>query len=182
MTKMQIEASISEADIGQIKAGLPVDFTVDTYPSDTFRGTVSQVRLQPTEDSNVVMYTVVVSISNDDLRLLPGMTSYITIKVDEKDDVLKLPNMAFQFRPVSPDVRMGKKSNAEKIRLRQERKDLKKNEAVIYKLVDNKPVATKVVKGISNLVSTEIVSGVNEGDVIVMEDLTTKVPTKRRGP
>lgn len=182
LTKMQIEASISEADIGQIKAGLPVDFTVDTYPSDTFRGTVSQVRLQPTEDSNVVMYTVVVSISNDDLRLLPGMTSYITIKVDEKDDVLKLPNMAFQFRPVSPDVRMGKKSNAEKIRLRQERKDLKKNEAVIYKLVDNKPVATKVVKGISNLVSTEIVSGVNEGDVIVMEDLTTKVPTKRRGP
>ena len=98
------------------------------------------------------------------------------------NDVLKLPNMAFQFRPVSPDVRMGKKSNAEKIRLRQERKDLKKNEAVIYKLVDNKPVATKVVKGISNLVSTEIVSGVNEGDVIVMEDLTTKVPTKRRGP
>ena len=182
LTKMQIEASVSEADIGPIKAGLPVEFTVDTYPADTFSGTVSQVRLQPTEDSNVVMYTVVVSISNDDLRLLPGMTAYITINVDERDDVLKLANMAFQFRPVTPNTNNGKKSNIDKMRIREERKELKKNEAIVYKLVNDTPVATKVVKGISNLVYTEIVSGLKEGDSVVTEDLTTKVSVKRGGP
>lgn len=182
LTKMQIEANISEADIGQIKEGLPVSFTVDTYPADSFEGTVSQVRLQPTEDSNVIMYTVIVRIPNDDLRLLPGMTAYITVKVDERNDVLKLPNTAFQFRPMSSDSEIGKKSNAERLKIQQERKNLKKNEAVLYKLVDNKPVAQKVVKGISNLVETEIVSGLNEGDVIVTEDLTTKVSVRRGGP
>lgn len=180
LTKMQIEASVSEADIGQIKAGLPVDFTVDTFPADTFHGTVSQVRLQPTESSNVVMYTVVVSISNDDLRLLPGMTAYITINVQEKDGVLRLPNMAFQYRPVVAGELSSNKSNIERAKIRLERQDLKPNEAVLYRDEANKPVPVKVVKGLSNLLYTEILSGLNEGDKVIMEDLTTKV-TKRRG-
>lgn len=182
LTKMQIEAKISEADIGQIRQDLPVSFTVDTFPNDTFKGYVSQIRLQPSEDSNVVMYTVVISISNDDLKLLPGMTAYVTIKVQEKDDILRLPNMAFQYRPVVAGRQAGKKSNVERAKIKMERQDLKPNEAFLYREVDNKPVAVKVTKGISNLLMTEIVSGLAEGDKVIMEDLTTKVSVKRGGP
>lgn len=182
LTKMQIEAKISEADIGQIRQDLPVSFTVDTFPNDTFKGYVSQIRLQPSEDSNVVMYTVVISISNDDLKLLPGMTAYVTIKVQEKDDILRLPNMAFQYRPVVAGRQTGKKSNVERAKIKMERQDLKPNEAFLYREVDNKPVAVKVTKGISNLLMTEIVSGLAEGDKVIMEDLTTKVSVKRGGP
>ena len=182
LTKMQIEAKISEADIGQIKTGLPVTFTVDTFPADTFKGTVDQVRLQPSEDSNVVMYTVVITISNDDLRLLPGMTAYVTITVEEKPDVLKLQNTAFQFRPVVAGEVSAKKSNAERQKIIQERKSLKPNEAVIYVLKDKMPVARKVKKGISNLLETEIVEGLAPEETVVLEDLTTKVTVKRGGP
>lgn len=176
LTKMQIEAQISEADIGQIKQGLPVDFTVDTFPSDTFKGTVSQVRLQPTEDSKVVMYTVVISISNDDLRLLPGMTAYVTITVQEKRDVLKLQNMAFQFHPAEKDAKRktkgNRRSNEERRRIIRERKSLKPDQAIVYVLENGAPVARTVTKGISNLLDTEIRDGLNEGDQVVLEDLT----------
>ena len=182
LTKMQIEAKISEADIGQIKAGLPVTFTVDTFPSDVFKGTVDQVRLQPSEDSNVVMYTVVITISNDDLRLLPGMTAYVTITVEEKKDILKLQNMAFQFRPVTAGEVSGKKSNVERQKIIQERKSLQPNEAIVFVLKDNKPVPRKVKKGISNLVETEVTEGLTANDKVVLEDLTTKVTVKRGGP
>ena len=182
LTKMQIEAKISEADIGQIKAGLPVNFTVDTFPSDIFKGTVEQVRLQPSEDSNVVMYTVVITISNDDMRLLPGMTAYVTIAVEEKKDILKLQNMAFQFRPVVAGEVSGKKSNVERQKIIQERKSLQPNEAIVFVLKDNKPVARKVKKGISNLVETEVTEGLSVNDKVILEDLTTKVTVKRGGP
>lgn len=184
LTKMQIEAEISEADIGQIKPGLSVDFTVDTFPTDVFKGTVSQVRLQPTEDSNVVMYTVVISISNDDLRLLPGMTAYVTITVEEKPSVLKLQNMAFQFRPVvQGQIKSTQRiSNADRQRLIQERKSLKPNQEIVYVLEDKKPVARKVTKGISNLLETEITEGLKEGEKVILEDLTTTVSFKRGGP
>ena len=176
LTKMQIEAQISEADIGQIKQGLPVDFTVDTFPSDTFKGTVSQVRLQPTEDSKVVMYTVVISISNDDLRLLPGMTAYVTITVQEKRDTLKLQNMAFQFRPSEKGVKTKKKgnrrSNEERRRIIRERKSLKPDQAIVYVLENGAPAARTVTKGISNLLDTEILDGLKEGDKVVLEDLS----------
>lgn len=181
LTKMQIEANVSEADIGEIKAGLPVDFTVDTFPADTFRGTVSQIRLQPTEDSNVVMYTVVVSISNDDLRLMPGMTAYINIKVQEKENVLRLQNMAFQYRPNSASSSSSRnKSNVERARIMMKRQDLKPNEAVVYLLENNEPVAQKVTKGISNLLYTEITEGLNEGDKVVIEDLNPDAGGKQR--
>ena len=182
LTKMQIEASISEADIGQIKTGLPVTFTVDTFPSDTFHGTVEQVRLQSSESSNVVMYTVVITISNDDLRLLPGMTAYVTITVEEKQNVLKLQNTAFQFRPVVAGSVSGKKSNAERQKIIQERKSLKPDEAIVFVLRDNNPVPRKVKKGISNLLETEIKEGLTADDKVVLEDLTTKVTVKRGGP
>lgn len=181
LTKMQIEADISEADIGQIKSGLPVIFTVDTFPADEFNGIVSQVRLQPTEDSNVVMYTVIINIDNSSLKLLPGMTAYVTIKVEEKENILRLPNTAFQYRPVVAGQR-AKMTNADRERIKRERQDLKQNEAFVYREVDNKPVKVKVTKGIQNLTFTEILEGLDEGEQIITEDLTTKVNFSRRGP
>lgn len=98
LSKMQIETSVSEADIGVIKEGQPVSFTVDAYPTMQFEGVVRQIRLSPTTTSNVVVYTVVIDVDNSDLRLMPGMTAFVTIIVSEKLDVNKAQNAAFLVR------------------------------------------------------------------------------------
>ena len=98
LTKMQIETAVSEADIGVIKDNQPVSFTVDAYPTETFKGVVKQIRLSPTTTSNVVVYTVVIDVDNSDLRLMPGMTAFVTIIISERDNVWKAPNAAFLIR------------------------------------------------------------------------------------
>ena len=98
LTKMQIETAVSEADIGVIKDGQPVTFTVDAYPTETFDGVVRQIRLSPTTTSNVVVYTVVIDVDNTDLRLMPGMTAFVTIIISEKDNVWRAANSAFLVR------------------------------------------------------------------------------------
>ena len=99
LTKMQVEASIDEADIGQIEEGQKVSFTVDAYPDDTFSGVVRQKRLKPEIVSNVVTYTVIVDVPNPDLKLMPGMTASITVLIDERRGVLKIPSRALSFQP-----------------------------------------------------------------------------------
>ena len=86
LSKMQIETAVSEADIGMIKEGQPVTFTVDAYPNQTFKGNVHQIRLSPTTVSNVVVYTVVIDVDNADLRLMPGMTAFVTVLIDTAKD------------------------------------------------------------------------------------------------
>ena len=98
LTKMQIETAVSEADIGVIQEGQPVTFTVDAYPTETFDGVVRQIRLSPTTTSNVVVYTVVIDVDNSDLRLMPGMTAFVTIIISEKENVWKAANAAFLVR------------------------------------------------------------------------------------
>ena len=98
LTKMQIETSVSEADIGVIKEGQTVSFTVDAYPTETFQGIVRQIRLSPTTTSNVVVYTVVINVDNTDLRLMPGMTAFVTIIISERENVWKTSNSAFLIR------------------------------------------------------------------------------------
>ncbi len=98
LSQMQIETSVSEADIGVIKEGQTVSFTVDAYPTQTFHGIVRQIRLSPTTTSNVVVYTVVIDVDNSDLRLMPGMTAFVTIVIDEKYDVFKVQNAALLLR------------------------------------------------------------------------------------
>ena len=99
LKQMQVETRIDEADIGRIRPGLPVRFTVDAFPDDTFEGSVSQVRLEPIVDQNVVTYTTVMHTRNDDLRLRPGMTANVTVMVDTRTAVLKVPNGALRFKP-----------------------------------------------------------------------------------
>lgn len=99
LKQMQVETRIDEADIGRVHVGLPVEFSVDAFPDVTFRGTVSQVRLEPVTDQNVVTYTTVIQTRNDDLQLRPGMTANVTVQVESRTGVLEVPNAALRFRP-----------------------------------------------------------------------------------
>src|SRR5207247_1679033 len=100
LTKMQVETSVAEADVGQIKLDQPVTFTVDAFPNETFTGNVVQVRKAAQVTQNVVTYTVVVAVENPGGRLLPGMTANVKLIVGEKANVLKVPTAALRFRPV----------------------------------------------------------------------------------
>src|SRR4051794_30904832 len=99
LTKMQIEAAVSEADVGGIEVGQQVDFSVDAFPGRTFRGSVSQVRYAPVTNQNVVTYTSSVDVSNPDLKLRPGMTATASIITAQRNQALKIPNAALRFRP-----------------------------------------------------------------------------------
>ena len=101
---MQVEASIDEADIGGVRQGQTARFTVDAFPTDTFAGTVKQIRLLPITTNSVVKYTVIVTVENNDLKLLPGMTANISIVVDERKDVLMVPSIALSFVPPAENM------------------------------------------------------------------------------
>ncbi len=98
LSKMQIETAVSEADIGMIRVGMPVTFTVDAYPHMVFRGNVQQIRLSPTAISNVVVYTVVIDVDNEDLKLMPGMTAFVTVVVANAKDAWKTKNSGLLMR------------------------------------------------------------------------------------
>jgi len=99
LTQMQVQANVDEADIGQLKTAQPVDFTVDAYPNEIFKGSVRQMRLQPVVTSNVVTYTVIVNAPNPEKKLMPGMTANITVLVQKVDSVLTVPGKALRFTP-----------------------------------------------------------------------------------
>lgn len=112
LSKMQIDTSFAEADIGNIKEGQTVKFNVDAFPNRNFEGVVKQVRLNSTNTSNVVTYNVVVSVDNSDQKLLPGMTAYVNIAVASKQQVLLVPNAALRYKPKNSDN--GRKNGADK--------------------------------------------------------------------
>lgn len=156
LTKMQIDSSVVEADIGKITAGLPVEFTVDAYPDVTFKGNVSVIRNAPIIVQNVVTYDVVVKVSNPELKLKPGMTANISIIYSIKKDVLKIPNAALRYTPSE-----AKKSGAK----------APKGPGV-WVLENSKPVRVKVTTGISDGNYTEVVSGdLKEGQELILESL-----------
>jgi HlyD family secretion protein len=99
LSVMQINTNVAEADVGKIKVEQPVRFTVDAFPGRRFEGKVAQIRLSPIIQQNVVTYNVVVSVDNRDLKLMPGMTAYIYIDVDKREDALLVPSAALRFRP-----------------------------------------------------------------------------------
>jgi HlyD family secretion protein len=99
LARMQVKASVDEADIGKITNDVQVSFTVDAYPSDTFAGKISEVRLEPQTVQNVVTYSVIIHVENPQLKLKPGMTANLTMVVDQHENVLTVPNAALRFRP-----------------------------------------------------------------------------------
>jgi HlyD family secretion protein len=101
LTKMQVVANLDESDVGRIRPGQRVSFRVDAYPTDDFSGTVSQVRLQPIVQQNVVTYATVIDVPNPDLKLKPGMTANVNVEIARRSNVIRVPNAALRFRPTS---------------------------------------------------------------------------------
>lgn len=162
LSKMQIEASVSEADIGYIKSEMPVHFTVDAYPEEIFNGTIRQVRLSPTEDDNVVMYTVIIEIDNSSRKLLPGMTASVTVKADEAKDVLIISAMALQYKP---SAAVKSEMDVKKIN------DIAEGQDVVYLFEKGKIVPRIVTKGLSDMTNIEIKEGLKEGEKVIVEAL-----------
>jgi HlyD family secretion protein len=99
LSQMQVKASVDESDLGVVKEGQPVTFSVDAYPQETFQGVVKQVRLNPVVDQNVVTYATIITAPNPELKLRPGMTASVIVEVQRTDDVLRVPNAALRFEP-----------------------------------------------------------------------------------
>ena len=178
LTKMQIEVNISEADISKIKEGQKVDFNVDAYPTQTFEGKVSQVRNAATTISNVVTYTVVVSVDNSDMSLKPGMTANVSIITAEVNDALSVPNQALRFVP--PD---NAKISSAKDGKEGQRKNFK-GQGLWRQNKDGSIYITEVQTGITDGNRTEIISkDITENTpIIVASGTNTKGQTTQRGP
>lgn len=118
LKKMQVEANVDEADIGNIEVGQDVTFTVDAHPNREFQGKVTQVRLSPQNIQNVVTYMVIIEVPNPDMKLMPGMTATVSILINQKTDVLRVPALALRFQPPADVVEKIEKEIAEKIKLK----------------------------------------------------------------
>jgi HlyD family secretion protein len=192
LTKMQIDAAVDEADIGGVKEGQSVDFTVDAYPSRTFTGVVTQVRNAPTAVNNVVTYDTVIGVTNADLSLKPGMTASVSIIAAQHSDVLVIPNSALRFQP--PETALLETNavamagagntgtnNSEAAGGHQGRRGGRGGHKpggpaathTVYLLIKGeagnpdrlKPVEVKT--SITDNINTEVLSGLKEGDLVV---------------
>lgn len=165
LKKMQIEVNVSEADIGKVKDGQNVTYTLDGYPDVDFKGEVTQVRISPTTVSNVVTYSVIVDVDNEDLKLKPGMTANVSIIVNNAENVLCAPNTALKF---TPDT----KGKSEKY----------KNQG-IWILTDKKPTRIDIETGAGNDTKTEIRGdGIQEGTRVItaIDDGKPKIDKKNQ--
>ena len=162
LDNMQVIGNVDEADIGQVKVGQRVTFTVDAYPDDLFEGTVTQVRLSPTTESNVVTYEVVVGASNPDHKLIPGLTANLTIYVMSEKDVLQLPAGAFNFEPEEyPEAK-----NLPQPGQPVDRSKLAADEKSVWVLEGDKLVNKVVRIGAGNGIKTSILSGLKAGELV----------------
>lgn len=155
LTNMQVVANVDEADIGGVKPGERVTFTVDAYPEDTFTGAVKQVRQEATTTNNVVTYEVIISAPNADLKLKPGLTANITIYTQERQGVVSVPSKALRFTPTQETV--GKRKIQDT-----------KGKNKVWTVEGNNIVAHSVNIGMSDGTHTQIVSGIDEGKQIVV--------------
>ena len=179
LAKMQIDANVAEADVGNIEVGQEVEFTVDAFPTRTFHGKVDQVRNAPITVQNVVSYDTVISVNNDDLKLKPGMTANASILVARRDGVIRLGGAALRFRmpettgsntvstpgasaalPGGSKPGGGPRGGGRKLERRIER--------TIYVLRTEKPEPVQIKTGISDGIFTEVTEGLNEGDRAVI--------------
>ena len=166
LTQMQVIADVDEADIGGVKEGQRVEFTVDAYPNDTFEGTVTQVRLEATEESNVVTYEVVISAHNPDLKLKPGLTANVTIYIAERRNVINIPLKALRFVPDPPS---GKAPAAESQPQPQPQEPGNDSIKTIWVQENNTWKPRQVKVGMDNGVNVEICEGLNEGEVVAID-------------
>jgi HlyD family secretion protein len=165
LAKMEVDANVSESDVGGIKPDNKATFIVDAYPKRTFEGRVSQVRQSPQTVQNVVTYDIVIGVDNSDLTLMPGMTAASRIIVDQRNDVIRVPNQALRY---VPKVRAGA---------------VPPGQTQIWVLRDGEPVAVAVVTGLDDESFTEIAGGnLKPGDLVITAEqltATSKTATPR---
>lgn len=171
LRQMQIDTSVDEAYIGMIRVGQRVQFTVFAYPNEVFEGKVAQIRLNPNVESEVVLYNCIIQVDNAELKLKPGMSAIVTIEINRRKDVLKVPNGALRYVPDLPPERL--------TALRRQIK-LDKNEALIWVLSDQGVEPLKVKVGLTSDRETQVTAqGLSEGTrVAIPQD--SKSPSRKR--
>lgn len=181
LTRMQVIADVDEADIGQVKDGQRVEFTVDAYPDDTFEGTVKQVRLEATTESSVVTYEVVITAYNPELKLKPGLTANVTIYTMEKENALTVPSKALRFIPdpillEEMEIKVGSDAKCAAGR----------SDNMIWIKQGDSIMARKVITGVTTGSEIEITEGLSAGEEVVsgisIESAPVKTSTVERSP
>ncbi|MBO9617436.1 MAG: efflux RND transporter periplasmic adaptor subunit [Niabella sp.] len=193
LKKMQVRAAVDEADIGNVRTGERVTFTVDAFPNDVFKGTVQEIRLQPTVSSNVVTYTTIIEASNDDLKLKPGMTANISIYTEELDNALLIPAAALKYTPdattakqfkVAPVADQGNfktknnprppgmassktKTDSSGNAIKHASVWLKRGDSLVYKRIET---------GLTDDVNVQVVKGLTENDELITTQQTQSSP------
>ena len=176
LDNMQVIGNVDEADIGQVKMGQRVTFSVDAYPDQLFEGQVTQVRLNPTTESNVVTYEVVVAAANPDHKLIPGLTANLTIYVMEQNDALLLPAQAFNFEPRDIDDKKLPQPAGSKADL-----NLQPDQRCVWVVDGDRLVPTAVTIGQSNGIRTVVLSGVAEGTTVATGYETKMAASRNEG-
>lgn len=189
LSEMRIDSSFAEADIGRIKPGQKVRFTVDAFPERSFTGEVQQIRLNPTVTQNVVTYNVRISLQNPEQILLPGMTAYVNIAIAKANDVLMVPNAALRFKPADSDEKktgnaagngtatQTQSGSAERGNRKGRKHDGTSGTVYVVDGRSIRPVAVDL--GITDNRMTEISGGeLKAGDVVVVGDKPTGDPSK----
>lgn len=167
LDNMQVVGNVDEADIGKVKEGQHVTFTVDAYTDDVFEGTVQQVRLSPTTTSNVVTYEVIVSTANPDHKLIPGMTANLTIYTMELNNAIAVPLKALKFTPPA-STEDGEGDDSEKspytivpLKVPAQQK--------VWVLRDNQLIETAITPGMSNNIYQQVTAGLKKGDKVALQ-------------
>jgi RND family efflux transporter, MFP subunit len=186
LAKMQIDANVAEADVGAVTVGQEVDFTVDAFPNQTFRGKVVQVRNAPITVQNVVTYDTVIGVSNPDLKLKPGMTANVSIIISHKDDTLRISNAALRYRPPDAPTAEPQRSGPDQARSGGRPRNIgqrseRRSERTVYVLRGGKPQSAAIKTGISDGVVTEVLEGLKEGDKVVTAQSNGPGPQGQQG-
>jgi HlyD family secretion protein len=182
--RMQVLANVDEADVGKIKAGLQARFTVDAYPGETFQGRIREVRQAPTTIQNVVTYAAVIEAANPDRKLRQGMTASVTVVTSQRQDALLIPNAALRYRPAEASaeepagkgraglVAVARADGGERPRRAEAGEGAKpgQRKARAWRLEGGRPAKVSLVVGISDGHFTEVLSGLSEGEQVVLAD------------
>ncbi len=170
LTEMQVDTSVDEADIGKVQVGQEAEFTVDAYPESPFHGTVHDIYNQPLIVQNVVTYDAIIRVKNPDLKLKPGMTANVTIKVGHSNDAVKLPNAALRF---SPEKASGQEALP---------KTGKDNATRVWVLKNGRPAPASVSLGLSDGIFTEVIAGdLSPGDEVILEKIRKNSASQSTG-
>jgi len=197
LSRMQVLANVDEADVGKVKEGMLASFTVDAFPGEVFKGRIREVRQAPASIQNVVTYAAVVDAPNPERKLRQGMTASISVVTSQRSDALRIPNAALRYRPAGEGApadkpvvagaavaqgAQGAKRPPPKPESAGEpvRPGIRK--VVAYRLEGTKPVRVALLVGISDGQRTEVVSGLSEGDQVVLADASASSHRGNRGP